>query len=318
MKNKHLSKLFVVFALIFVAIISTANVEAQNMFRKINDFDGDGKADYAITRNENGLKVWYVRQSTTGFAAVQWGLSSDSNVAGDYDGDGKTDFAVSRLEVQSNPFALFHRYYILKSGGGVGFKSFNRFNQVDTRPMPQDYDGDGKTDFASWISEFGLSSNIQIILSSTNSNASLFVPARQIVLRIGDLDGDRKADRALQAFDAPYNVTLSELNGTNLRTFHFGTITDLYVPADFDGDTIGDLTVWRRMDGNWWWLRSSDNTVSVANWGTDGDTPVPADYDGDGKTDLAIFRNGVYWIRGSQNGVSVVNWGIAGDVPVQY
>ena len=85
-------------------------------------------------------------------------------------------------------------------------------------------------------------------MSSTNSNAFLFVPARQIVLRIGDLDGDRKADRALQAFDAPYNVTLSELNGANPRTFHFGTITDQYLPADFDGDTIGDLTIWRRTE----------------------------------------------------------------------
>lgn len=318
MNNQRFRKLCVIFSLAAVSIALTSSVAAQNMFRKINDFDGDGKADFAITRSVNGLKVWYIRQSTAGFAGVQWGLEFDTNVAGDYDGDGRTDFAVSRREVQSNPFALFHRFYILQSGGGVDFKSFNLFGSLDTRPMMQDYDGDGKTDVASWTSEFGLSSNIQIILSSTNSNASLFVPARQIVLRIGDLDGDRKADRALQAFDAPYNVTLSELNGTNPRTFHFGTITDLYVPADFDGDTIGDLTVWRRTDGNWWWLRSSDNTVSVANWGLSGDTPVPADYDGDGKTDLAIWRNGVYWILGSQNGVSVVNWGLSTDSPVDY
>ena len=162
MRDNCLRKLFVIFSLAAVLIALTSGVSAQNMFRKINDFDGDGRADYAVMRTENGLKVWYVWQSTAGFAGVQWGLDFDTNVAGDYDGDGRTDFAVSRLEVQSNPFALFHRFYILQSGGGMGFKSFNRFNQVETRPMPQDYDGDGKTDAVSWSSEFGLSSKLKL------------------------------------------------------------------------------------------------------------------------------------------------------------
>lgn len=45
MKNQLMRKLFVVFTLIFVSTIFTANVYSQNMFRKVNDFDGDGKAD---------------------------------------------------------------------------------------------------------------------------------------------------------------------------------------------------------------------------------------------------------------------------------
>ena len=50
MKNNFLHKLFHIssVSLIFVVFVSIAS--AQNMFRKVNDFDGDGKADFAITR----------------------------------------------------------------------------------------------------------------------------------------------------------------------------------------------------------------------------------------------------------------------------
>ncbi|HVE57010.1 MAG TPA: VCBS repeat-containing protein [Pyrinomonadaceae bacterium] len=67
-----------------------------NMFRKMNDFDGDGKTDFAVTRREGNSKIWYVWQSRDGFKAFQWGVSSDLNATGDYDGDGKTDIAVFR------------------------------------------------------------------------------------------------------------------------------------------------------------------------------------------------------------------------------
>ena len=62
---------------ILVLLASVFEARSQNMFRKVNDFDGDGKADFAVTRNENGLKVWYVLQSAGGYSLFQWGLGSD-------------------------------------------------------------------------------------------------------------------------------------------------------------------------------------------------------------------------------------------------
>ena len=56
MKDNRLQKLFVIFSLAVVLIALTSSIAAQNMFRKINDFDGDGRADYAITRNIDGNK----------------------------------------------------------------------------------------------------------------------------------------------------------------------------------------------------------------------------------------------------------------------
>ena len=80
-----------IFLCCLISVFLTTTVFGQNMFRKINDFDGDGKADFAVTRNEGGNKIWYVWQTTGGFTAYQWGLATDENAAGDYDGDGKTD-----------------------------------------------------------------------------------------------------------------------------------------------------------------------------------------------------------------------------------
>ena len=56
------------------------------------DYDGDRKADLAVFRNG----VWYLKQSTEGFKAIQFGQAGDKPVAADYDGDGKTDIGVFR------------------------------------------------------------------------------------------------------------------------------------------------------------------------------------------------------------------------------
>ena len=66
---------------------------SQNMFRKMMDFDGDGKADFAVTRDIGGSRYWYIWQTTDGFRVFQWGLDIDidENAAGDFDGDGKFD-----------------------------------------------------------------------------------------------------------------------------------------------------------------------------------------------------------------------------------
>jgi hypothetical protein len=56
------------------------------------DFDGDNKADISVFRQGS----WYLLQSTAGFSAAQFGISTDRLVPADYDGDGKSDLAVYR------------------------------------------------------------------------------------------------------------------------------------------------------------------------------------------------------------------------------
>jgi hypothetical protein len=77
------------------------------------DYDGDGKADLAVTRTTAGTLVWYSLASSNGaFSANTWGNSSDLQVPGDYDGDGKTDIAVWRPSSPST-------FYILGSTAGI-------------------------------------------------------------------------------------------------------------------------------------------------------------------------------------------------------
>ena len=302
-----------------VLFILTFSISAQSMFRKITDFDGDGKTDFAVTRSENNRKVWYVWQSLQGFKAFQWGLASDTPAAGDYDGDGKTDFAVYR---EPTSFPPVYTFYILQSQTNTFIsKAFTTISNLGSAPMQQDYNGDGRTDPGFWHGEFGLTTTMTVSFSGTNSGFITSIPSRQVPLRIGDMDGDGRADKAHYTFSSNV-VTITSLETNASRTVQFGASNDWHLAADFDGDNIGDLTVWRDSEGNWYWLRSSDGTFRAEHWGLDGDFPVPGDYDGDGKTDLAVYRpgtpNSFYYVNGSQSGFQAFAWGISTDLPILY
>jgi hypothetical protein len=319
MKKHHRRKLLCAFLTALVLLILTSALCAQNRFRKTTDFDGDGKTDLAIFRNENGKMVWYVMQSTAGYRVFQWGLDTDLLAPGDYDGDGKTDFAVYRRAAGANS-VFYHTFYIFQSStDSLSTQTFTLSGDTPASPYPEDFDGDGKTDFAIILA----TTFNQTIVVDESLNHSLKVFALSYSrngTRMGDLTGDGKAD--FFTSNNLYNVDITDYATRSVRTLHFGAWEDQFIRGDFDGDGVGDLTVFRASDGSWWTMKSSDGTVQVANWGRDGDIPVPGDYDGDGKTDLAIWRQGspqcYYWIYGSQAGTMVAPFGVPNDLPLRY
>ncbi|MDM7924312.1 MAG: VCBS repeat-containing protein, partial [Pyrinomonadaceae bacterium] len=111
------------------------------------DYDGDGKNDFVIQRNNLDAQArFWMLQTTAGFASVSFGTPTSLVVPGDYDGDGKTDIAVVRsISGQYNWFV------IPSSTGVISAAPFAVFGVSATDFVTQgDYDGDGKTDAAVW------------------------------------------------------------------------------------------------------------------------------------------------------------------------
>lgn len=259
------------------------------------DFDGDGRTDISVFRPSNG--VWYLQQSTAGFAAYSFGIDEDTIAPGDFDGDGRTDVAVWRPENGT--------WYLLRST--AGFTAF-QFGALGDIPAAADYDGDGRAD----VAVFRPSTGVWYVLRSSGGTTIVQFGQNGDVPVRGDFDGDGKTD--LSVYRNGIWWILNSSGGVAVE--NFGATGDIVVAGDFDGDGKTDPAVFRPSDGIWYILRSSDRGVTYKQFGIAGDIPSPGDYDGDGKTDAAVYRDGVWYVERSSGGVLITPFGVSGDRPV--
>jgi len=267
---------------------ANAQVELLRIPTTKFDYDGDGKADASVFRQNDSN--WYLSRSTSGFSQTPFGISTDKLVPADYDGDGKTDIAVYRDGV----------WYAQLSSGGI---YIFQFGLADDIPVAADYDGDNKTDFAVYRG------GVWYVQQSRDGFKAIQFGLPNDKPVSGDFDGDNKADFAVYRDGVWY--LLQSTNGYS--QFQFGLAGDKPVTEDYDGDGKTDAAVFR--EGVWYFLLSQTGFVST-QFGQAGDKPAPADYDGDGKTDIGFFRGGDWYILKSTGGVSQFHFGLAGDVPI--
>lgn len=156
------------------------------------DYDGDGKADISVFRPSTG--TWYVfRSSDSTLQAAQWGTSGDVPFAVDFDGDRKADYGVYRPSDANN--SNLSTWYVLETNFNFGFILTSTWGLPTDKPVPADYDGDGKADIAVWRPSDG---NWYIVNSApAGGTRAIQWGTSGDIPQPADYDGDNKMDVAV-------------------------------------------------------------------------------------------------------------------------
>ena len=248
------------------------------------DYNGDGTSDIAIFRSRSGL--WSVR----GITRAYFGGAADLPVPGDYNGDGVTDMGLYRGTAGLWAIRNVTRTYfgsslsqplpgdydgdgtcdigIFRETGGLwAIRGITRayFGRAGDLPVPGDYDGNGSID----PGIFRVSSCLWALRNISRFYfAGDYLP---IALIPGDYDGDGTWEPAYfeesNIIDPAGSPALWKIRG--VTKIYFGNGSDQPVPADYAGDGLNNLAIFRP-DSGLWVLRG----ITRAYYGTSWDIPV--------------------------------------------
>jgi CSLREA domain-containing protein len=254
-------------------------------------------------------------------------------VASDLDGDGLADLTVWRA-----PAGM---WYWLTSSSGYSYASAvgKQWGSQAAGDVPflGDIDGDGVSDLIVWRASAGT----WYWLTSTTGYAYASAGSVQWgnqglgdVPMLADMDGDGKSDLVIWRASTGTWYWLTSSSGSNPASavgIQWGNqgLGDVPLVADFDGDGLGDLAVWRASTGTFYWLTSSTAfnpaVAGGVQWGNLalGDVPKLADLDGDKHADLIVWRasTGTWFALTSTTGYNAAAafsrpLGATGDTPL--
>lgn len=221
----------------------------------------DGKSDLTVWRPSNATWYWIDSQTGTNYS-MQWGFQGDIPVSGDFDGDGKSDLAVWRhFKVGSQMDGFWH--VIRSSTWTVTTQQWGLQGDI---PVPCDYDGDAKTDFAVFRPS---NATWYVINSSTGASWSEQWGQTGDVPVPGDYDNDGKCDVTYWR-PSTGNWSIGWSSSWTFTTIQWGLAGDRPAPTDHDGDGKTDLIVWRPSTGTWWGINSTNGTTWNTTFGTGG------------------------------------------------
>jgi hypothetical protein len=215
----------------------------------------------------------------------------------DYDGDGKTDWGLVR-NTGGGPGGQLTWFIQQNLNGSNGPIIYQVFGSQGDEFVPNDYDGDNKTDVAIWRPS---ETNFYILQSQTSTlRAEQFGISTDDPSVVGDYDGDGKCDLAVYRGGVgagnPSTWFWRVTAGGPAFARIWGQNGDFAVPGDYNGDGKHDFVVQRNAGGGqaaFWanWSSAAPGVVSrYSIFGTPTDNVRPGDYDGDGKTDYCVTR----------------------------
>jgi hypothetical protein len=241
------------------------------------DYDGDGKGDICVFRDDAIGAFYYIRSSNSTFGVQQFGTAGDEAVARQWDGDaaGRTDFAVVR---RFNNQLVW--YVLTNPATGAGVFSAAQFGAASDFVIPGDYDGDGKFDYAVQRAANLSAPSVLYILRSQSGIVQAFqYGIGADFYATGDYDGDGKTDICAVRDSGTYltwYILKSMTNATSVVQFGSPS-TDLITQGDYDGDGKTDVAVWRDSTGVFY-VQGSLGGIQTVAFGTSGDFPN-ASYD---------------------------------------
>jgi hypothetical protein len=177
----------------------------------------------------------------------------------------------------------------------------------------------GSTATISWTNTGGFNRNVSIELSS-DGGVTYPTTIASNVANTGSFTFTVPTATTSQGRIRVREYNFVDPVGVSATNFTIGstTVPTTRAAFDYDGDGKTDLSIFRPSAGEWWYQRSSNSTVSAAQFGNSGDTIVPADFTGDNKTDFAVFRpsTGEWFVLRSENGTFYsFPFGTNGDIP---
>ena len=274
------------------------------------DFDGDGRADVALTgvsgwgtipvafATSNGsFRVTNNSPDWTDFTT--WAAAPGvSAVTGDFDGDGRTDIALvggdgsfSIPVAFSNGDGSFH-----VTDQPVYYTFLSYPVQPGARPVAGDFNGDGLSDIA--------------IVGGTTANEIA------VALSAGDGNGN-------------FYIQIEAVTAGDTNFAYYSTLPGVQaVSGDFNGDGLGDIAL---TGGSGWWTIpvafSTNGTFSVTNnvivsgdggfptyasWG--GVKAVAGDFNNDGNADIALTGGSDWLSIPVAYSVGDGTWGVTNNV----